>query len=153
MGLGMEEGEGILATSPAAAGLAEKGDGLGRERSQSATAGFWGSPLTARGRCMEMPELSEGNSAINTVLGVWRCSTLSAVVCESFWVPCPSKSSRKDLVFTLWHFICYRTALKILWFMYKMLFMYKIPLKLSWVLSWPLPSPQIFQLLIWSVSV
>lgn len=42
VGLGMEEGEGILATAAAASGPAEKGNRLGRERSQSAIPGFWG---------------------------------------------------------------------------------------------------------------
>jgi len=45
MGLGTEEGEGILATAPAAAGPAKNGDGLSMKRSQSAIAGFWGSSL------------------------------------------------------------------------------------------------------------
>lgn len=60
VGLGMEEGEGILAAAPAAAGSAEKGCGLGREGGQSLTAGLWGSPVVTPGCCMEILQSSKG---------------------------------------------------------------------------------------------
>lgn len=91
---------------PAAAGPAEKGGDLGREKSQSAIAGFWGSSLNHRRLLHGDASVLQGSRATNVLLDIWRCGTLSAVVCQSVWVPYSSKSLRKDLVFTLWYFIC-----------------------------------------------
>lgn len=72
VGLGMEEGEGILAPD-----AAEKVNGLGREK---AIAGLWGASLTARGCHVERPN-SSGEQCHERAPWHLKHGTLSAVVC------------------------------------------------------------------------